>query len=151
MASEDSAEKICRRMDELRRDLTGDVREVGRTARVMTDWRFYVSRFPWAMVGLAAIAGYMLIPRKKQFITPDQNALAEMVRKKQLRLDVEHKNEKQGMLKSLLLMGLTWAAKTGMGYMGERMRTNARSKTHDTPHPAPAPSPLQEPWKTTPR
>jgi hypothetical protein len=145
MASEDAAEEICRRMAELRSDLAGGVREVGRSARVMTDWTFYVRRFPWAVVAVAAAAGFMLMPRKKQVISPDQQALAEMVRKKQLRLDVEHKNEKPSMLKSLLMMGLTWGLKSGTAYMGERMRAAAANKAQRAPH-HPAPSPLEEPW-----
>jgi hypothetical protein len=146
MATDDSADEICRRMAELRRDLAGGVREVGRSARVMTDWTFYVRRFPWAMVGIAAAAGFVLIPRKKQIISPDQTALAEMVKKKQLRLDVDHKKEKRGMLPSLLMMGLTWALKAGTAYMGERMRVAAANKAQLTPERPPAPSPLEQPW-----
>ena len=53
MSTEDSAEKIRRRMAELRRDLDVDVREVERGARVMTDWKFYARKFPWAVAGTA--------------------------------------------------------------------------------------------------
>jgi hypothetical protein len=140
MASEDSAEDIRRRMAELRRELSSDVREVSRSARVMTDWRFYVRRFPWAVVGVAAVAGYLLIPRRKevQVISPDPDALAEMFRKEQLRVETPaQKKESPGVLKSLLLMGVTWAAKTGMNYMGERVRTAAVNKAHDQSRVAP--------------
>ena len=136
--SEDQTEAICRRMAELRREITGDVHQVRRDARVMTDWTFYVRRFPWAMVGLAAVAGFMLIPRKKQVISPDQEALAEMVRKRQLRLDVDHKQEKQGMLKTLLMMAATWVAKTAAGYMSERVRTAAIQNGRQPRRPATA-------------
>jgi hypothetical protein len=129
--ADDDAEAIRRRMAELRRELTGDVREVSRGARVMTDWTFYVRRFPWVVVGIAACAGYLLIPRKPQIISPNQDALAEMIRKKQLRLDVDHKTEKPGMLQAILTMALTWAAKAGMSYMGERVRTAATHKAHE--------------------
>jgi hypothetical protein len=149
MAIEDSGEEIRRRMAELRSDLTGDVRAVGRSARVMTDWTFYVRRFPWVMVGLAAIVGYMITPRKKQVISPDQAALADMVRKKQLRLDVDHKHEKPGMLQTLLMMAVTWGAKAGMNYMGERMRIAAANKVKESHHRQPAPSPLHEPLTHT--
>ena len=88
----------------------------------MTDWTFYVRRFPWAAVAVAAAAGYMLIPRKKAGHFSRPEALAEMVQKKQLRLDVDHKSEKPSMMKSLLMMGITWAVKSGMAYMGERMQ-----------------------------
>src|SRR5687768_12067222 len=99
--AEDEADAICRRMSELRHELAGNVQAVTRDARAMTDWTLYVRRFPWATVAIAAAAGFALIPRKKAVISPDQQALAEMVRKKQLRLNVDHKAEKkQGMLGS---------------------------------------------------
>jgi hypothetical protein len=135
MASEESAEDIRRRMAELRRELTFDVHEVSRNARVMTDWKFYVRRFPWAVAGVAAVAGFMLIPRKKhvQVIAPDPDALAEMFRKEKLRVETPAPNkESQGLTKTLLLMGLSWAAKTGMNYMGERVRTAAAGKARES-------------------
>ncbi len=130
--AEDEGLAISRRMAELRRDLTGNVREVSRSARVMTDWTFYVRRFPWATVGLAVLAGFMFVPRKKAVISPDQDALAEMVRKKQLRLDVDHKREKQGILATLLTMVATGMAKIAMGYMSERLRMAAHEKAHES-------------------
>jgi hypothetical protein len=127
---EDEAEAICRRMAELRHELSSDVRQVRGDARVISDWKFYVRRFPWATVGIAVAVGFLLIPRKKAIISPDQDALAEMVQKKQLRLDVDHKREKPGMLGTLLPMAATLAVKTGMSYMGERMRAAAIERAH---------------------
>jgi hypothetical protein len=126
-------------MSEVRRDLAGSVYAVSRDARAMTDWTLYVRRFPWATMALAAAAGFALVPRKKAVISPDQQALAEMVRKKQLRLNVDHKAEKkQGMLGSLVAMTVAWAAKAGMSYIGERMRTAAINKAHEEQPERPA-------------
>jgi hypothetical protein len=137
--AEDEADAIRRRMSELRRDLTGSVLAVSRDARAMTDWTLYVRRFPWATVAIAAAAGFALIPRKKAVISPDQEALAEMVRKKQLRLNVDHKAEKkQGMLGSIVAAAAAWAAKAGMTYIGERMRTAAIHKAHEERAEGPA-------------
>jgi hypothetical protein len=142
--ADDDAEAIRRRMAELRRELTGGVQEVSRNARAMTDWTLYVRRFPWATVAVAAAAGFAMVPRKKAVISPDQEALAEMVRKKQLRLDVDHKAEKkQGMLASLAAAAVAWAAKAGMTYMGERMRTAAINKAHEERPAAAAAAPFR--------
>jgi hypothetical protein len=148
--AEDEADAICRRMSEVRCDLAGSVHAVSRDARAMTDWTLYVRRFPWAVVGVAALAGFALVPRKKAIISPDQEALAEMVRKKQLRLDVDHKAEKkQGMLGSVIAAAAAWGAKAGMSYIGERMRTAAIHKAHEESHaqrpPHPAPSSFNAP------
>jgi hypothetical protein len=141
MGFDDSAEDIRRRMEQLRRELSCDAREVSRSARVMTDWRFYVRRFPCATVALTAAGGYLLIPKKKevQVISPDPNALAEMFKKEQLRVETPARSkETQGLAKTLLLMGITWAAKTGMNYVGERFRTAAIHKAHEPSGAAPA-------------
>lgn len=151
MSPDDSAAKIRRRMAELRRELECDVREVSRSARVMTDWTFYVRRFPWAMAGLAVGAGYMLIPKKKEIIKPDPEMLAEMVKRNQLRVEpVARDKEKPGFAKALLVMGITWAARTGMNYMGQRLSDAALHKAHEPAQPQhqPAPSPLDEPWQS---
>lgn len=153
MRSDDSAEKIRRRMAELRRELECDVRQVSRSARVMTDWTFYVRRFPWTVTALALAAGYVLVPKKKEVIKPDPEMLAELVKKKKLRVEpVARTKEKQGLLKSLLVMGITWAARAGMRYMGQRLSDAALHKAQQSreahPQPAPSPSPLSEPWQS---
>jgi hypothetical protein len=145
MAADESADEIRRRMAELRRDLSLDVREVSRHARVMTDWRFYVRRFPWATVGIAAVAGYLLVPKRKEVnvISPDPDALAQMFKKEQLKLQTPaSKKESPGLVKNLLLMGLTWAAKAGANYMGEQLRSAAVKRTQE-PHEAARPTPAE--------
>jgi hypothetical protein len=133
--ADDQVEAISRRMAELRCALTGNVHAVSRSARVMTDWTFYVRRFPWATMAIAVIAGYLLVPKKKNIISPDQEALAQMVRKHQLRLDVDHKAEKPGLAHSLLALAASWAAKAGVGYVGELMRTAAVNRAHESARP----------------
>jgi hypothetical protein len=144
--AEDESEAIRRRMSELRRELVGSVQRVSSEARAMTDWTLYVRRFPWAAVAVAAVAGFALIPRKKAVISPDQEAIANMIKKKQLRLDVDHKAEKkQGMLASLAAAAVAWAAKAGMSYVGERMRTAAIHKAHEDRPAEPASSSFNAP------
>jgi hypothetical protein len=112
-----SAEKIRRRMAELRRELECDVRQVSDDARTMTDWTFYVRRFPWAVAALAAAVGFMLIPKRKQVIKPDPEMLAELVKNKKVKVQqVASTNEKQGFIKPLLLTAVTWAARQGFQY-----------------------------------
>lgn len=149
MALDDPADDIRRRMAELRRELSSDVHEVGRSARVMTDWRFYVRRFPLATAAVVGLVGYMLVPKKKEVkvISPDPDALAEMFKKEQLRVQTPASaKETQGLFKTLALMGITWAAKAGMNYMGERVRTAAVNKAHEPTQTAPSSSPPAQPW-----
>lgn len=121
----ESAEDICNRMAELRRELVCDVQDVTRSAKAMASPSFYIRKFPWATLAVAAGVGYMLIPKKKQVVQPDAETLAELVRKHQVNINTgKASEESQGMLKTLAVMGLSYAAKAGMNYLIQQMTTN---------------------------
>jgi len=153
---DDSAEAIRNRMAELRRDLTCDVsdvsrsvREVGRTAREMASPLYLIRNYPWVSAAVVAATGYLLVPKKKQVVNPDPEVLAELVRKQQVKLDTtQASSETKGMLKSLVVMGVTWAARTGMNYMVQRLTTAALNKGSEEPQPAESAS-VEEPWNTS--
>ena len=147
MSPDEPAEKICRRMAELRRELVHDMQDVSRSAKAMASPSFYIRKFPWATLAIAAGVGYMLIPKKKQVIKPDMEALAELVRKNQVNINASKAaEESQGMVKTLAVMGLTWAAKAGMNYVVKQLTTAATKAAE--PKPAPS-SPVDEPTDVT--
>jgi hypothetical protein len=151
MSTEDEAETIRRRMAELRRELTFDVRDVGRSARAMANPAFYVRKFPWATTAVAALVGYMLVPKKKEIVKPDPELLAELVRKNQVKLDTSAAaKDTQGMLKSLAVMGITWAAKAGFNYMVQQLTTaqaKERAPEEAVPSEATPSAAAEESWK----
>jgi hypothetical protein len=57
-------EDIQRRMAQIRHEMHEDVRGAVQGAQSLTDWRSLVKSRPWLSVGLAAAAGYMLVPRR---------------------------------------------------------------------------------------
>lgn len=147
---DESADAIRRRMAELRCELTTSVRDVSRSAREMTNPMYYIRHFPWTSAAVAAAIGYLLVPKKKQVVQPDPEMLAELVRKQQVKVDtVKAGTDTHGLIKSLIVMGLTWALRTGLQYAGQQIVSAAARKNEETPSP-PAPSPLEEPW-TPPR
>src|SRR6476661_4394086 len=123
--SDDEVEKIRKRMSELRRELVYDVQDVSRSAKAMASPSFYIRKFPWATLAVAAGLGYLLIPKKRQVVQPDMEALAELVRKNQVNINTSKAAESEGMVKTLAVMGLTWAAKAGMNYVVQQMATAA--------------------------
>src|SRR6478735_7191075 len=139
--SDDEVEKIRKRMSELRRELVYDVQDVSRSAKAMASPSYYLRKFPWATLAVAAGVGYMLIPKKKQVIKPDMEALAELIRKNQLNINPAKAEESPGMVKTLAVMGLTWAAKAGMNYVIQQLTTVAAKAAE--PKPAPS-SPIDE-------
>ena len=159
MSSDQSAETIRKRMAELRSELTSDVRDVKRSAQEMTNPLYYVRRFPWATAAAAAVVGYLLVPKKKQVIKPDPEMLAELLKKHQINFDTtKAASDSQGMLKSLAVMGLTWALRTGLTYAGEQLAAAAARKNENHEHhnerepadetPPAESSPVKEPSST---
>jgi hypothetical protein len=166
VASDESAEAIRRRMAELRRELTIDVRDVGESARELASPMYYIRHFPWASAAVAAGIGFLLVPKKKHVVQnvvkPDPEMLAELVRKEQVKIDANKVTEdRQSMLKGLVVMGLTWGLRTGLNYMAQRITTAAAHKGNEDaekvhgPSSAqassstPEPSPAEDTWKTS--
>lgn len=59
-----TADEIQRRMAEIRRELHKDVRDVVANAEAVTDWRRYLTMYPWASLGTAFAIGYLIVPRR---------------------------------------------------------------------------------------
>jgi hypothetical protein len=146
--SDDNAEQIRKRMAQLRRELDVDMGNVSRSARAMTDWTFYVRRFPWAVAGVAAVAGYLLIPKKKQPISPDPETLAELVKNREVRVEAaSFRGETNKLLKSLVMTGVGLVAKAALNHAVQHFQ-QSKSEPGEEVHRPPAPSPLEEPWQT---
>jgi hypothetical protein len=103
---EEEAREVVERMASLRREITSDVEQVTeqvtQSARAMTDWTFYVRKFPWAAVGVAAAAGFLLVPRKKTSVTPTPEQLAALASSKEfVAAATQQLKPPEGLLKGL--------------------------------------------------
>ncbi len=58
-------DEIRREMAKVRRELHEDVQGVVSTAEAATDWRHYLTVYPWASLGAAAVLGYLIVPRRR--------------------------------------------------------------------------------------
>ncbi|HEU5116594.1 MAG TPA: hypothetical protein VFT74_07950, partial [Isosphaeraceae bacterium] len=72
-ATGNDIDDVRRQMAQIRRELHEDMQMVVAGAESASDWRYYVRRYPWVALGLAAAAGYFLVPRKK----PTSHRIAE--------------------------------------------------------------------------
>ncbi len=62
---DDAADEIRRKMQHVRRDVDVDVSQIVDSANTLSDWRFYVRRYPWLCVSAALAAGYFVWPRRQ--------------------------------------------------------------------------------------
>ena len=84
MSENQQADAIRREMAAIRSDLHEDVHDLVETARQMSDWRYYVRRFPWMSVAAAAAVGFLVVPSRLEVTSPDPDSLAELARQKRL-------------------------------------------------------------------
>lgn len=105
-ATTSEADALQRSMREVRAELRENVQELVVNAREMADWTTYVRAYPWLCVGMAAAAGYFLIPQRAQIIKPDAEGLIELARRNKLvvKMDEAAPKKKQGALSGLLGM-----------------------------------------------
>jgi len=143
----DNAETIRRRMAALRRELEGDVQQARNSARAMTDWTFYVRRFPWVAAGLALGVGFLLVPRKKQVAPPDSATIAELMKHKEVWQATSTATESRGLVKSIAATLAAMAARAAVAYVTQRVQAAATAAVHNSESPADAdaPSTVSEP------
>lgn len=82
----ESADDIRQRMQGVRREVAEDMQGIVQTARTLTDWRYHVKNHPWACVGLALAAGYLIVPARKKAATAGTRELIELLKKHNLSL-----------------------------------------------------------------
>jgi len=69
---------IQRRMAQVRHEMHQEVQGAVKGAQSLTDWRTVVRSHPWLSLGVAAAAGYLLVP-KRQCKTPPVDGLGTPV------------------------------------------------------------------------
>jgi len=138
---EQQARDVVERMAALRRELDHDVQHMAESAKAMTDWTYYVRRFPWAAVGLAAVAGFLLVPRKKTAVTPTPEQLAALVQNKQfVAAAADQLKPPQSVLKGLAATLAAMAGRAALAYVTEQIRVKTAAAHHESSSPTPSES-----------
>lgn len=144
MSSGDRAKEVKQELDAVRRDLSGDIKEVVDGARTVTDYQYYLKRHPWACMAAAAAVGYMIVPRRLEVFSPDVETLQKLA--KQNKLVVKSKpdvHEKGGGVVSILLTllanaavrtGVTYAGQHFGGLLGADAAKKSEQENRQTPH-----------------
>jgi hypothetical protein len=84
-----TADEVIARMRQVRCELGEDMQGIVDNARVMTDWRQYIRSYPWVCVGVAALAGFLIVPRRPEIIQPDPKDLAKLVKSRHIVVKAE--------------------------------------------------------------
>lgn len=136
-----SLHEIQQKMQEVRGNFEENVDEFRQSTQKLVDWKTYVSDFPLASAGVAAVVGYLLVPSKKKIVSPDADEIVKLAKRNKLVVEMNPSPAQQrgmggaifGFASSLLFRGLTTYLGSQLGKM-----TNADSnpQAEDLP-PAP--------------
>jgi hypothetical protein len=127
----DVRERMCREAS----DVAIRARQLAGQARELTDWKFYLQRYGRVTLGLCALVGYAIVPRRVEIISPDIKTLEKLAKRQ--RLVVEPKpsaSERRSLLDTALSLGGGMLLRAGLAYAGQRM-----SETMREPSPSPTP------------
>jgi len=117
----DSADDIVKRMQDVRREVSDDVKGIVRSAKTLTDWRYHVRHHPWLCAGLALGAGFLVVPRKKHVPTADARQLAELLKKYNVAVQPQQHSGSGGLLKALVGMAVPMIGRAAMTMAQNRM------------------------------
>ena len=127
MSDTQTPDAIRQRMRQLRSELRDDVADVVESARRVADWQAWVRQYPWLALGIAAAAGYMVVPRRVQVVNPDPEALLELARKHKLVVDANPKPRQRAGMSGLLLDWVARSAVRGaVAYLSEQAAKGLR-------------------------
>jgi hypothetical protein len=140
--SED-ADSIRERMQNVRRSVGDDVEGIVHTAKALSDWRYYVKNHPWACLGAAFAAGFMLMPKRKLPKGDDARQLIELLRANKISLGAMGATPfgpgTGGLAKTLLAVAAPAVTRAVMTYVGERFAAGGQP-----PQAPPPEAPVRE-------
>jgi hypothetical protein len=121
-------------MARIRYDLHDDVRGIVENAKVITDWKYYVRRYPWAcMAGVAAL-GYLAVPKRLEIVRPDPETLAELARTNRLVVNPQAQPKPRGgTVGSMFGFLANTFVRAAMGYMGQQAGKILRAQVERHP------------------
>lgn len=124
-----SSDELRQRMASVRGDLEQDIAGVSQKVQDATHWQYYVKKFPFVCFGAAVLAGYALIPSRKQgpvVLTDEQ--IKELADAGKLRIMHEPKPAQTASLAQQAVLALgAFAAKEGMSYASRFLAQQGKS------------------------
>jgi len=115
-----TADELRSEMRRIRRDLGNDVEVLVEQAERLMDWRYYVNRYPWGLVGVAAFVGYYLVPQRNVTLPTDERTLEKLAERLPIVVQQKSEAKKQGWLQGLLAAGAGLAMRAALNYASQQ-------------------------------
>jgi hypothetical protein len=141
MENHPSAEVVQQQMRQVRCELGDDVQEFVDSARVLTDWHYYVRSYPWLCLGAAAAVGYFVIPTRVHYVRPDPATLAELARQHKVVVQpTQDAKPRQGIVAAVTALAVNALMQGGMALAKQHLSNyldghlKARGPSHNGAH-----------------
>lgn len=109
--------EIQRRMADVRHERLEDVGAAVEAAPSVTDWRSQVRNHPWVVLGAAAVAGYLIVPRRRHESAPVATAPAAVAQPVvQAAVAVPEPKRKRGLISTAMGLLTTVAVRAAQHY-----------------------------------
>lgn len=115
-----SAERLRQEMRTIRRELGQEVEDLVENAEQLMEWRYYVRRFPWASLSVAALLGYFVVPQRQVTLPTDEHTLARLADRLPLH-GKPSEPKKQSTFGWLLSMGTGMALRAASAYLSQQV------------------------------
>jgi hypothetical protein len=126
------ADRLRQEMRTIRRELGQDVEDLVEHAERLMEWRYYVRRYPWASLGVAALLGYFIIPQRIVTLPTDDHTLSKLADR--LPIQPRPERKKQSLLGWLVSMGTGMALRAAGAYVTQQLG-KAVAQQQSTPRP----------------
>jgi hypothetical protein len=115
-------DSIRKRMARLRCELENEVEAVVERTKELTDWRGLVRKHPWISLGIAAAAGYMIVPRRAPAIRPRLENLEELANSGRLVVQPQAQARMaSGILANAINLAVSAIVRAGIGAAGRQI------------------------------
>ena len=139
-----AADRIQRQMEDVRGQLSQRVEHTLISTRRATRWQSYVRQYPRACIGLAAVIGYLVVPRRLQVGQPDAETLRKLAERNKLVVQANSAEENRGGMRRRMLRFIANAAFRGaMAHIGRQIAKSGTNRSGPSKSPGDA---SREPW-----
>lgn len=127
-----SADRLRQEMRTIRRELGQEVEDLVEHAEQLMEWRYYVRRFPWASVSVAALVGYFVVPQRIVTLPTDEHTLSRLTDRLPLH-GKPSEPKKQSMFGWLLSLGTGMALRAASAYLSQQV-SKVMAQQQQQPH-----------------
>ncbi|MEJ7639356.1 MAG: hypothetical protein WKF75_15610, partial [Singulisphaera sp.] len=119
-------DSIRQQMAQIRHELHQDVRSVVENAEAATDWRRYFRMYPWPILAVTFVVGYLIVPQRRRKSAGDLVTRADIAQVREAVKEIQEpakKSPSKGVLGAVFGMLVPVVTRAAQGYAMQYFET----------------------------